>query len=32
METNISINQLLPTLQILPRAEKLRIARFLLIT
>jgi len=30
METNISINQLLPTLQVLPRAEKLRIAQFLI--
>jgi len=30
METNISTNQLLPRLQVLPRAEKLRIAQFLI--
>jgi hypothetical protein len=29
METNISTNQLLPMLQILPRADKLRIILFL---
>jgi len=30
METNISTHQLLPTLQVLPRADKLRIAQFLI--
>ena len=30
METNISTNQLLPTIQVLPRADKLRIAQFLI--
>jgi hypothetical protein len=30
METNISANQLLPTLQVLPRTDKLRIVLFLI--
>jgi len=30
MEPNISTNQLLPTLQVLPRADKLRIIQFLI--
>jgi hypothetical protein len=30
METSISTNQLLPTLQVLPRADKLRIILFLI--
>ena len=30
METSISTNQLLPTLQVLPRADKLRIVLFLI--
>jgi len=31
MEINISTNQLLPALQLLPRAEKLRIVQFLIL-
>jgi hypothetical protein len=31
MEINISTNQLLPALQILPRADKLRIIQFLVL-
>jgi hypothetical protein len=31
MEINISTNQLLPVLQILPRADKLRIIQFLVL-
>jgi len=31
MEINISTNQLLPALQVLPRADKLRIVQFLVL-